>query len=71
MTHAPQVTLPDGAIINVHGHLHARRHRTEVKADHCKLLSLEVDGYGPVGMDEFVGFTPMRKRIMMPYEVDE
>lgn len=71
LTHAPQVTLPDGAIINVHGHLHAGRHRTEVTAEHCKLFSLENDGYGPVGLDEFVGFSPMRRKILMPYEVDE
>jgi calcineurin-like phosphoesterase family protein len=70
LTHAPQVTLPDGAIINVHGHLHAGTHRTEATSAHCKLFSLEADGYGPVGLDEFVGFTPMRKKILMPYEVE-
>src|SRR5277367_6740035 len=70
LTHAPQVTLPDGAILNVHGHLHAGRHRGETTADHCKLFSLEVDGYAPVELDKFVGFTPIRKKIMMPYEVE-
>jgi len=70
LTHAPQITLPDGAILNVHGHLHAGTHRTETTAEHCKLFSLEQDGYSPVGIDEFVGFTPMRKKILMPYEVE-
>ena len=65
------MTLPDGAILNVHGHLHAGTHRTQPTADHCKLFSLEADGYTPVGLDEFVGFTPMRKKILMPYEVEE
>lgn len=70
LTHAPQATLPDGAIINVHGHLHAGTHRTGPSVDHCKLLTLEVDGYGPVELDAFVGFTPMRKKILMPYDVE-
>jgi calcineurin-like phosphoesterase family protein len=70
LTHAPQVTLPDGAIINLHGHLHAGNHRKGPEVDYCKLLSLEADGYGPVELDTFVGFTPMRKKILMPYEVE-
>ena len=70
LTHAPQVTLPDGAILNVHGHLHAGTHRTMPVAEHCRLFSLEKEGYGPIDFDEFVGFTPMRKRILMPYEVE-
>ena len=71
LTHAPQVTLPDGALVNIHGHLHAGTHRTEQTADHCKLLSLEVDGYSPVELKEFAGFSPITRRIMMPYEQDE
>ncbi len=70
LTHAPQVTLPDGALVNVHGHLHAGTHRSTNTADHCKLIALEVVGYTPVGLDEFVGFSPMTKKIMMPYETD-
>lgn len=70
LTHAPQVTLPDGAIVNVHGHLHAGNHRSTVTADHCKLFALETDGYSPVGLDDFVGFSLMTRKIMMPYEID-
>jgi calcineurin-like phosphoesterase family protein len=68
MTHAPQVTLPDGAVINVHGHLHAGTHRNSPNADWCKLLALEVDGYSPVDMIGFVGFSPIRRKILMPYD---
>lgn len=71
LTHAPQVTLPDGALINVHGHLHAGTHRTGGEAEHCKLLALEVDGYAPVELMEFVGFSPITRKIMMPYEQDD
>jgi len=70
LTHAPQATLPDGAIVNVHGHLHAGTHRSQTTADHCKLLALEVDGYSPVELDEFVGFSSMQRKILMPYEAD-
>jgi calcineurin-like phosphoesterase family protein len=68
LTHAPQVTLPDGAVINVHGHLHAGTHRPGNYAPHCKLLALEHDGYAPIEMQEFVGFSPMRRKILMPYD---
>lgn len=71
LTHAPQATLPDGAIVNVHGHLHAGTHRTATLADHCKLLALEVDGYTPVELREFVGFSPITRKIMMPYKQEE
>lgn len=71
LTHAPQATLPDGALVNVHGHLHAGTHRSTDVAAHCKLLTLEENGYTPVDLDEFVGFTSMTRRIMMPYEIEE
>lgn len=70
LTHAPQATLPDGAILNVHGHLHAGTHRSATVADHCKLLALEEVGYTPIDLQEFVGFSPTMRKIMMPYETD-
>jgi calcineurin-like phosphoesterase family protein len=70
LTHAPQVTLPDGAVINVHGHLHAGTHRTGPSQDWCKLLSLEDDGYKPVELIDFVGFSPLKRKILMPYEIE-
>lgn len=70
MTHAPQATLPDGAIINIHGHLHAGTHRSTTTPDHCKLLALEVNGYHPVSLEDFIGFSPMTRKIIMPYEID-
>lgn len=71
LTHAPQATLPDGALLNVHGHLHAGTHRTTRVADHCKLLALEQHGYTVTDLWEFVGFSPVTRRIMMPYETED
>jgi calcineurin-like phosphoesterase family protein len=70
LTHAPQAALPDGALINVHGHLHGGHHRSTAVADHCKLFALETHGYTPIDLQEFVGFTPLTRRIIMPYEID-
>jgi calcineurin-like phosphoesterase family protein len=60
---APQSTLPDGAIVNVHGHLH--------NGAPCRMPwatnvnpSLEKVGYEPVGLDEFVGFTPLTRKLL-------
>lgn len=69
LTHAPQVTLPDGAIINVHGHLHGNGNGHRPSGDaKCKLLALEDTDYHPVELIEFVAFQP-RRGIVMPYEV--
>jgi calcineurin-like phosphoesterase family protein len=68
LTHAPQATLPDGAIINVHGHLHDDDHRGTDFPAHCKLLAIERTDYAPVELSQFVGFTPMARRILMPFE---
>ena len=64
LTHAPQATLPDGAVLNVHGHLHNSTHHGTEFAAHCKLLALENIGYAPVEFNEFVGFTPTRKLLL-------
>lgn len=66
-THAPQTTLPDGALLNVHGHLHDAGHRGSNIPDHCKLLALEHTDYHPVLFDDFVGFTPVRKMSIPDY----
>jgi calcineurin-like phosphoesterase family protein len=64
LTHAPQTNLPDGATINVHGHLHGDEHRTSETGPlpaHCRLLALEdpeVD-YGPVELEKFVRVSPL------------
>jgi calcineurin-like phosphoesterase family protein len=61
LTHAPQVTLPDGAVLNVHGHLHT----LELELPkHCKLLSLERENYAPVEFNSFVGFSPMTRKLL-------
>lgn len=60
-SHAPSITLPTGAKLNVHGHLHDGDHRGKNVPDHCKLLSLEQTGYKPVEFTEFCGFPPSRK----------
>lgn len=58
LTHAPQATIPDGAVINVHGHLHGDDHRGAVASlpAHCKLLALEHSeiNYAPVELEKFV-----------------
>lgn len=91
LTHAPQVTLPDGAVVNVHGHLHGNNnaHRSapppapsafqlplpggNVAAPVTKLLALEdtVPPYAPVEFNAFVGFSPLKRKILMPYETEE
>lgn len=60
-SHAPALTLPTGAKLNVHGHLHDSDHHGTNIPEHCKLLSLERTGYCPVEFTEFVGFPPSRK----------
>lgn len=68
-THAPQTNLPDGALLNVHGHLHDQDHRggTDSLPEHCKLLALEKTDYCPVEFDDFVGFPPVRKMLIPDY----
>lgn len=70
LTHAPQATLPDGAIINVHGHLHDDNHRGTDFPTHCKLLAIERTAYAPVELSAFVGFSPAVRKILMPFESD-
>lgn len=64
LTHSPQANLPDGAVLNVHGHLHASDHHGTDFPSHCKLLAIENTDYCPVEFDKFVGFAPMRKLLM-------
>lgn len=68
LTHAPQTTMPDGAIINIHGHLHGDAHRAQVAElpAYCKLLALEhpqVD-YAPVELSQFSNLSPLQQLIM-------
>lgn len=60
-SHAPSLTLPTGAKLNVHGHLHDGVHRGSSIPDHCKLLALEATDYKPVQFEEFCGFSPSNK----------
>lgn len=66
LTHQPQSTLPIGAIINVHGHLHGDNHRSSSAylPQHCKLLALEIDGYGPVAFDDFCGLPKEAQKLL-------
>jgi calcineurin-like phosphoesterase family protein len=64
LTHAPQATLPDGALINVHGHLHDDEHRATNVPAHCKLLAIERTDYAPVELSSFVGFSPMTRKLL-------
>lgn len=68
LTHAPQATLPDGAVINIHGHLHGNDHRLMgmdyPPREFCRQLALELHGYGPVDMDEFVGLSQSARMIL-------
>lgn len=58
LTHAPQVCLPDGAVLNVHGHLHDRADRRGYETlPWQKLLALEHVGYAPVEFDKFCGLS--------------
>lgn len=59
LTHAPQMTLPEGAVLNIHGHMHDNNHRGEISAlpKHCKLLALEFTGYKPVELVSFAGLS--------------
>lgn len=71
LTHAPQANLPDGAVLNVHGHLHGNEHRPSGDSKLCKLLALEETDYKPVELMEFVGFSPITRKILMPHETEE
>lgn len=66
LSHAPALSLPSGAILNVHGHLHNNTHHTEhvTRPEHCKLLALEATDYAPVEFDEFVGFSPVLRSLL-------
>jgi calcineurin-like phosphoesterase family protein len=63
-SHIPAETLPSGALLNVHGHLHDDEHRGSNFPEHCKLLSLEQVNYEPVEFTDFVGFSPMRRLLI-------
>jgi calcineurin-like phosphoesterase family protein len=64
-THAPQTNLPDGAILNVHGHLHVDHHpEHNNRPAHCKLLSLETDGLAPVEFEAFTGITKLQQQLL-------
>lgn len=70
LSHVPAMTLPSGAIMNVHGHLHEEVHHNEPEGgwpEHCKLLAIEKTGYAPVKFDDFVRFTPIRKLLIGGY----
>jgi calcineurin-like phosphoesterase family protein len=64
LSHIPADVLPSGAVLNVHGHLHNSAHHGTDFPAHCKLLSIEHTDYKPVGFDEFVGFTPIRRMLI-------
>ena len=55
LTHEPSKILPEGAFINIHGHLHNTKPADHKEFPHCKLLSLEYTDYKPVDFDKFVG----------------
>jgi hypothetical protein len=62
LTHAPQFTLPDGALLNVHGHLHDRvDNRGLTLYPWNKLLALEFTDYKPVEFDKFVATAPVEE----------
>lgn len=66
LSHYPCINLPDGAVLNVHGHLHNNTHRGDaaILPAHCKLLAIENTEYKPVEFNEFVGFSPMRRLLL-------
>jgi calcineurin-like phosphoesterase family protein len=69
LTHAPDLALPGGAWINIHGHLHGDEHRAGEVGKlpaWCKLLALEdpAVNYCPVDMMEFAGMSKEAQMIM-------
>jgi calcineurin-like phosphoesterase family protein len=55
LTHRPAETLPSGALLNVHGHLHDRVDKRGLETwAHNKLLAMECTEYKPVEWDEFI-----------------
>lgn len=69
LSHFPAVNLPSGAVLNVHGHLHAdtdAAHHPEwaKRPDHCKLLSMEQRDYELAEWDEFTGFSPILRSLL-------
>lgn len=57
LTHEPQCVLPDGCIINVHGHLHADGHRDDQYAlqPWHHLVALERTDYHPLQLQRIIG----------------
>jgi calcineurin-like phosphoesterase family protein len=47
-SHYPATSLPDGALVNVHGHTHNNPYPV---LPHHRLISLELNGYNPVLVD--------------------
>lgn len=63
LSHHPAQKLPDGALVNVHGHLHNSTHRGDPKdfPAHCRLLALEYTDYKPVELEKFAGLSAYAK----------
>lgn len=68
-THHPALVLPDGALINVHGHLHKMKH--DPLPAHCKLLALEDTDYRPVELSSFVNRPSLAHLETMAAAVDQ
>lgn len=60
LSHWPQPVLTDGAVVNVHGHTHARYGKDYQAFPHCRLLALEYTDYCPVEFEKFCG--PLRNK---------
>jgi calcineurin-like phosphoesterase family protein len=60
-SHTPAVSLPSGAELNVHGHLHDKTHHGTKLPAHCKLLAMEHTDYCPVLFEDFIGHYPNRE----------
>jgi calcineurin-like phosphoesterase family protein len=53
-THEPVKHLPEGAIINIHGHCHNTRPRGLRVYPHCRLFALEYENYSPQIISKFM-----------------
>lgn len=67
ITHRPALSLPDGAVVNIHGHHHNNGHRSwEFEPGKPEpwhhLLAIENTDYRPVDLEKFVQTNEVYKR---------
>jgi len=70
-THRPLPTLPEGASINIHGHVHNRYPRGYRKYPHSRLFALEYENYSPRIVSSFVSSIEKEEPYIPPVDAPE